>query len=59
MNAQTKKGYVWAWTDKAEERSKEIEIYDRKAGEPIYEHYRKSCPRSWVLKGYVEQMKEG
>ena len=38
----------WVWTDLAESLHP-----DRKAGTPVYEHYRHYVPRSWHDKGYV------
>ena len=50
MFVMADKGNVWRWTKLTES------IYPvRKAGEPVYPHYREMVPRSWVEQGYVEQ----
>ncbi len=43
----------WVWTDKAEAKFR-----DRKAGEPVWEMYRKTVRLSWVEKGYVREKEE-
>lgn len=40
----------WVWTELTENLKPEC-----KAGEPIWEFYRKTCPASWVAKGYVKE----
>ena len=43
----------WVWTELTESLHP-----DRKAGEPVYDHYRKTVHRSWVEKGYVVDASE-
>jgi len=38
----------WVWTELTESLHP-----DRKAGTPVYEHYRQYVPRLWYEKGYV------
>jgi hypothetical protein len=40
----------WLWTSLSETMHP-----DRKAGEPVYEHYRNTVPLSWYEKGYVKE----
>jgi len=47
---RTAKTY-WVWTESGIVPHPE----EREVDEPIYETYRKSCPRSWVEKGYVRE----
>ena len=43
----------WVWTALTESLHP-----DRKEGQPVYEHYIKTVPLSWVEKGYVQEGKE-
>lgn len=58
MNRMATPNHQWVWTELTESlrgiRYPNMDI--RKAGQPIHEHYRTCCPRSWVEKGYVREM---
>jgi hypothetical protein len=52
----------WVWTQKGEERWNQVkaaeEYEERRAGTPVYEHYKNLVPALWVVKGYVMDSSE-
>ena len=50
----------WVWTELTESlRGIEYPAHEeRKAGQPVWEYYLYSCPRTWVEKGYVKDATE-
>lgn len=50
----------WVWTQKGEERWNQIkhekgydEAEERRAGTPVYEHFKNFVPALWVVKGWA------
>lgn len=57
MNKIASHDHQWVWTEKTEKLRgiayPESEV--RKAGQPVPGWWQKSCPKTWVVKGYVEE----
>lgn len=54
----------WVWTKKGVERWRQVVkergldpryAEERRVGEPVYEHFRKTAPRSWYERGFIEE----
>jgi len=61
MNKICDEGFIWAWTKKAEEHAKELNLEVRKAGTPasVAGKLLNDISRlSWYEKGYVKQIEK-
>lgn len=58
MNKTASRNHHWVWSEVGEKRWDEIrqgKYEPRKAGTPVYEHFRYTVPKAWVDEGYVRE----